>query len=54
MRLLENDKYQHLQSGKKLLIYYLEAYMSGPVERRAWGLKPPPQHFWKSILTRIK
>ena len=28
--------------ARNVLIYYLEAYMSGPAERRAWGLKPPP------------
>ena len=47
MRLLENDKYQHLQSGKKFAYLLFRAYMSDPVERRAWGLKPPPQHFEK-------
>ena len=32
MRLLENDKFLNLQSGKKYA--YLEAYMSGPAKER--------------------
>ena len=27
---------------RNVLIYYLKADVSGPAERRAWGLKPPP------------
>ena len=45
MRLLENDIYHNLQSGNNVLIYYLEADMSGSRGTAGLGAQaPPPSH----------
>ena len=47
MRLLENDKFLNVQSGKKYA--YLKAYMSGPAKRRGSGASTPPPTLKKKL-----